>query len=333
VYDRVVMSEADAAAQASVEARAAGDLNKALACASRCLELRQAELGELHADTAAAYGLVGAAQRRKGALAEALAADRRALEIFKSVVGDGHADTATAAGNLSATYRARGEHAQALELAEAALAGLTAACGAGDLRTAVAWGNLAAVRRARGEHQEAIECGRELVRIRAAVLGDMHSETADARSTLGALLAASGDHRGAAREEETVLAAREAAGDPRRTLDALANLATISRNLNDAAGSLEFQKRALQIQRTLLGEADPATSRSRLYVAYTLVRVGRRPEALRVIDEGLRHDPGHADLRQLKQQVEQVALPGFRTPGAAAPTGKAKPKGRPRGRR
>jgi len=325
------MSEADAAAQASVEARAAGDLAGAVAHAQRCLELRQAALGERHADTAAAYGLVGAAQRRRGALAEALAADRRALEIFKDVLGDSHADTATARGNLSATQRARGEHGQALELAEAALAGLQAACGADDLRTAMAWGNLAAVRRARGENQEAIDCGLELVRIRQAVLGDMHSDTADARSTLGALRAASGDHRGAAREEEMVLAARTAAGDQRRKLEALGNLATIHRNLGDAAVSLEFQKQALQIQRTLLGETDAATTRSRLFIAYTLVRVGRQAEALRVLDEGLRHCPGHEGLSQLKQQVEQVAQPGFRTPAQQASTARA--KGRPRGRK
>lgn len=325
------MSEADAAARASVEARAAGDHSGALASAQRCLELRQAELGERHADTAAAYGLVGAAQRRRGALTEALAADRRALEIFKDVLGDSHADTATATGNLSATHRARGEHAEALALAEAALKGLQAACGADDLRTAVAWGNLAAVRRARGEHLEAIECGRELVRIRQAGLGDMHSDTADARSTLGALLAASGDHRGAAREEEAVLAARTAAGDERRKLEALGNLATIHRNLGDAPGSLEFQKQAFAIQRALLGETDPATTRSRLFIAYTLVRVGRQMEALRALDEGLRHSPGHEGLTQLKQQIEQVAQPGFRTPAAKA--NRAKGKGRPRGRR
>lgn len=325
-----MIDEAETAARDSVEARAAGETGRALASAERCLELRRAALGEQHADTAAAYGLIGAAQRRRGALAEALAADTKALEIFKSVLGDGHADTATAAGNLSATLRARGEHEAALELAEAALAGLRGACGADGLRTALAWGNLAAVRRARGESQEAIDCGRELVRIRQAVLGDMHADTADARSTLGALLAAAGDHRGAAREEEAVLAAREAGGDLRKKLESLANLATIYRNLGDAGGSLEFQKQALQLQRELLGETDAATTKSRLYVAYTLVRVGRQVEALRVLDEGLRHCPGHEGLAQLKQQIEQVAQPGFRTPAAKA---RAKSKGRPRGRR
>ncbi|MBL8969923.1 MAG: tetratricopeptide repeat protein, partial [Myxococcales bacterium] len=85
--------------------------------------------------------------------------------------------------------------------------------------------------------------------------------------------------------------------------------------------SLEFQQRALASQRTLLGEADPATSRSRLYVAYTLLRLGRRVEAARLVEEGLRHDPRHVELRQMQQQVAGAPAPGFRAP----------PK-RPRGR-
>jgi tetratricopeptide (TPR) repeat protein len=321
---------AEALAEESVAARAAGDLERAQRTAERCLALRTAALGERHADTAAAHGLLGAALRRRGQLAEALAADRKALEIFGAALGDGHPDTATARGNLSATHRARGEHAEALALGEAALAGLQAACGADDLRTAVAWGNLSAVRRARGEHLEAVACGRELVRIRSAVLGDMHAETAAARSTLGSLLAGAGDHRGAAREEEAVLAAREAAGDRRAALDALTNLATIHRNLGDAVSSLEFQKKALTLQRGLLGESDPATSRSRLYIGYILIRLGRRSEALRILDEGLKHDPGHKDMRQLREQVEQVTQPGFRAPPAAGKSAKARPRGRGR---
>ena len=54
-----------------------------------------------------------------------------------------------------------------------------------------------------------------------------------------------------------------------------------------------------------------------------LLRAGRRPEAERLIDEGLRHDPRSADLRSLKQQLAAAVQPGFRAPPAS---------GRPRGR-
>jgi tetratricopeptide (TPR) repeat protein len=324
------LAEADALAEESLAARNAGDLDRALDRARRCHALREAALGELHADTAAALGLLAAAWRRRGELDAALVSDQRALEIYEHVLGDSHPDTATAAGNLSATRRMRGELDAALALAERALAGLTAACGADDPRTAVAWGNLAAVRRARGEHAEALACGRELLRIREAALGATHLDTATAHSNLGALLAASGDHAGAEVQETQALAIREASGDARATLESLGNLAAIYRNLGDAARSLEFQQRVLTAQRELLGEAHPATTRSRLYIAYIFLRLGRRLEAQRLIDEGLRHDPRDADLRNLKDQVDRVAQPGFRSPAATkAPlANRSKPRGR-----
>jgi tetratricopeptide (TPR) repeat protein len=315
------LDEAVTLAARSLAARTAGDLAGALAAAERCLELRRESLGERHAETAAALGLVAAARRRRGELDAALAADRLALEIYEAVLGDSHADTATAAGNLSATHRARREHEAALALGLRALAGLRAACGDDDLQTALAWGNLAAARRARGEHAEAVACGRELVRIRRAVLGDMNLETAAARSTLGALLAAGGDLSGALVEEEAALQARE--GDARATIESLVNIATIYRSHGDVERSLAFQRRALELQRTTLGEADPETTRSRVYVAYTLLRAGRRVEAERLIDEGLRHAPRNEELRKLKTQLEAVAMPGFRAPAA---------RGKPRGR-
>ena len=149
----------------------------------------------------------------------------------------------------------------------------------------------------------------------------MHLETAAARSTLGALLAAGGDHAGALVEEEAALRARE--GDARAAIESLVNLATIHRNLGDVERSLGFQRRALELQRGALGEADPETTRSRVYVAYTLLRANRRVEAERLIDEGLRHAPRSEELRQLKAQLGAVTLPGFRAPSA---------RGKPRGR-
>lgn len=324
------LAEATALAEESLAARNAGELDRALDRARRCHELREAALGELHVDTAAALGLMAAAWRRRGELDAALVADEKALATYEHVLGDSHPDTATAAGNLSATRRARGELDVALALAERALAGLTAGYGADDPRTAVAWGNLAAVRRARGEHVDAQAAGRELLRIRRAALGDSHLDTATAHSNLGALLAAAGDHAGAEAQETTALQIREAIGDARATLESLGNLAAIYRNLGDAARSLEFQQRVLTAQRALLGESHPATTRSRLYVSYTLLRLGRRLEATRLIDEGLRHDPRDADLKNLKNQVDSVTQPGFRSPARAPLAPKAKPRGRGR---
>jgi len=324
--------EAARLASESLVARNAGDFGLALERAQACLELRMARHGERHVDTAAAYGLVAAARRRRGELDAALAADSRALEIYEDVLGDSHAETAAAAGNLSATRRMRGEHDEALALAERALTGLRAACEPGDGRVGLAWGNLAAVHRARGEHGQAIAAGRELLAIRQAVLGDGHLDTAAAHSLLGSLHAAAGDHGQAAQAEQTALGLREAAGDPRAALESLMNLATIHRNLGDAARSLELQQRALTAQRTLLGEGDPATTRSRLYVAYTMLRIGRRREAEQLLAEGLRHDPRSKELRQLQQQLDSVVAPGFRAAPASqrAATGKPKPRGRGR---
>ena len=324
--------EAARLASESLAAREAGDLGRALERAQACLELRTARLGERHVDTAAAFSLVAAARRRRGELDAALAGDLQALAIYEAVLGDSHPDTATAAGNLSATRRVRGEHDEALALAERALAGLRATCEPGDRRVALAWGNLAAVHRARGEHARAIAAGHELLAIRQAVLGDRHLDTAAAHSLLGSLHAAAGDHGQAAQAEQAALELREAAGDPRATLESVMNLATIHRNLGDAARSLELQQRALAAQRTLLGERDPATTRSRLYVAYTMLRIGRRREAEQLIAEGLRHDPRSKELHQLKQQLDSVVAPGFRAaPTGGAPraaAGKNKPRGR-----
>jgi len=320
------VTEATRLASESLAARNAGDLGLAIARAQACLELRTEIHGEQHADTAAALGLVAAARRRRGELDQALAADLRALEIYEHVLGDSHPDSAVAAGNLSATRRARGEHDEALSLAERALAGLRAACEPDDLRIALAWGNLAAVHRARGEHAQAIASGHELLVIRQAVLGEQHLDTAAAHSLLGSLHAAAGDHAAAAVAETSALELREALGEQRAVLESLTNLATIYRNLGDAGRSLEIQQRALAVQRVLLGEGDPATTRSRLYVAYTMLRIGRRREAEQLIAEGLRHDPRSKELRQLKQQLDSVVAPGFRAPSPAA--GKSKPRGR-----
>ena len=321
------LTEAVRLASESLAARNAGDLALALERAEACLVVRTTALGEQHAEVAAALGLVAAARRRRGELDAALAADLRALEIYEHVLGDSHPDTAVALGNLSATRRVRGEHDEALALASRALAALQAVCGATDLRTALAWGNLASVHRAREDHAQAIASAGDLLAIRQAILGDRHLDTAAAHSLLGSMHAAGGDHAAAAVEEQAALEIREAANEPRATLESLVNLATIHRNLGDAARSLELQQRALSIQRTLLGESDPATTRSRLYVAYTMLRLGRRREAEQMIAEGLRHEPRSKDLRQLKQQLDSVVAPGFR-PAATPKPARTKPRGR-----
>ncbi len=311
--------DGDALAQASQAARRSGDLPRARVLAEQCLAHRRAEFGDDHRKTAEALGLVAAAHRRGGDLELALTADRQALAVYETQCGPDHPETAVARGNLSATHRLRGEHDLAQTLAERALANLQASLGEDDPQTATAWGNLAAVHGARGAHDEAVACARKLVELRQKSAATDPLALALAQSTLGALLAAAGDLAGALDAETCALAGREASGDGRAVLESLVNLAAIHRSRNDAGQALQFQQRALAAQRQLLGDTDPATTRSRVIVAYTLLRLGRQPEAIRLVDEGRRHAPGDPDLKNMQQQLKQQPRPGFRAPSGKKP--------------
>ena len=79
----------------------------------RALEIKKAELGDRHPDTAASLNNLAALYGSQGRYGEAEPFYLEALEITKAELGDRHPDTAASLNNLAVLYSSQGRYGEA----------------------------------------------------------------------------------------------------------------------------------------------------------------------------------------------------------------------------
>ena len=149
-------------------------------------------------------------------------------------------------------------------------------------------------------------------------------------------MAAKGETREAYRCEARALAlwrARRGADAP-ESLRALANLALLSRNSGNLAGALELQREHLERASGASGPLDAVTLQSRRMLVLILARVGKRREALAVVEEGLRLLPAdHRKRREFEGLRREFVGPAGSRAGGRGGKGKGKGKGKAKAKR
>jgi len=92
-----------------------GQYAKALEYHFKSLKLKQAVLGEEHADTATSYSNIGRVYEAQGQHATALEYHLKDLDITLAVLGEENIDTAASYSNIGRAYEAQGLYSKALE--------------------------------------------------------------------------------------------------------------------------------------------------------------------------------------------------------------------------
>ena len=148
----------------------------------QALEIRQAELGDRHPDTATSLNNLAGLYRSQGRYGEAEPLFVQALEICKAELGDRHPDTATSLNNLAGLYDSQGRYGEAEPLFVQALEISKAELGDRHPDTATSLFNLAALYHNTQRQQQALAYIQQALDIYIPTLSRDHPTTQAAMS-------------------------------------------------------------------------------------------------------------------------------------------------------
>jgi tetratricopeptide (TPR) repeat protein len=168
-------------------AHARGDFDAGEPLARRALELREAERGADHVQSAADRAAWGALLEGQGRFAEAEAAYVRALAVFERQLGPECLEAAAALASLGSVRHARGALAEAEGAYRRALAIREAALGPAHGDLGLTLHNLAVLLDERGQTAEAAAMGERARAMLAATLGEAHPWTRGAAASVAAI--------------------------------------------------------------------------------------------------------------------------------------------------
>jgi tetratricopeptide (TPR) repeat protein len=168
-------------------AHARGDFDAGEPLARRALELREAERGADHIQSAADRAAWGALLEGQGRFAEAEAAYIQSLAVFESRLGPECLEAAAALASLGSVRHARGALAEAESAYRRALAIREAALGPAHGDLGLTLHNLAVLLDERGQTAEAAELGERARAMLAATLGEAHPWTRGATASVRAI--------------------------------------------------------------------------------------------------------------------------------------------------
>ena len=153
-------------------------------CHRRSLNIRQAELGDRHPNTATSLNNLAGLYDSQGRYAEAEPLYQQALDIRQAELGDRHPNTANSLNNLAALYRSQGRYAEAEPLFQQALDIRQAELGNRHPNTANSLFNLAGLYHQTQRPQLALSHIQQAITIYTETLGTEHPNTKAAYSWL-----------------------------------------------------------------------------------------------------------------------------------------------------
>ncbi len=156
-------------------------------CCQRSLDIRKAELGDRHPDTATSLNNLAFLYSSQGLYAKAEPLYVEALDISKAELGDRHPSTATSLNNLAGLYDSQGRYGEAEPLYVEALEIRKTELGDRHPSTASSLNNLALLYYNTDRLTEAATLMAEALSILEEVLGSNHPNTLTARNSLAAI--------------------------------------------------------------------------------------------------------------------------------------------------
>jgi len=245
------------------------------------LNIRKAELGERHPDTATSLNNLAGLYESQGRYQEAEPLLLDALNITKAELGERHPSTATSLNNLAELYRAQGRYQEAEPLLLDALNIRKAELGERHPSTATSLNNLAALYKSQGRYQEAEPLLLDALNIKRDVLGERHPSTASSLNNLAALYKSQGRYQDAEPLYLDALNIRKAELGERHpsTATSLNNLAALYASQGRYQEAEPLYLDALNIRKAELGERHPDTATSLNNLAALYASQGRYQEA------------------------------------------------------
>jgi tetratricopeptide (TPR) repeat protein len=248
-----------------------GQEDRAIELYERALRIKEATLGEMHADTAATIRSMGTAYGEKGQEDRAIELFERALRIEEATLGEMHAQTAGTILSMGTAYGKKGQYDRAIELYERALRIQEATLGEMHAETAATIMSMGASYSYKGQEDRAIELYERALRIQEATLGEMHAQTAGTISSMGASYNNKGQY--------------------------------------DRA--IELYERALRIQEATLGEMHAETAGTISSMGASYSKKGQHDRAIAATERALRIcrqvlDPHHPQTLQTQQSLANI---------------------------
>ncbi|WP_199307335.1 tetratricopeptide repeat protein [Alkalinema sp. FACHB-956] len=247
----------------------------------RALQIREAQLGPDHPDTATSLNNLALSYRSMGRYGEAEPLYQRALQIREAQLGPDHPDTATSLNNIAALYDFIGHYGEAEPLYQRALQIREAQLGPDHADTATSLNNMAVLYRSTGRYGEAEPLYQRALQIREAQLGPDHPDTATSLNNIAELYRSMGRYGEAEPLYQRALQIREAQLGPDHpdTAQSLNNLAGLYDSMGRYGEAEPLYQRALQISEAQLGPDHPSTATSLNNIAALYRSMGHYGEA------------------------------------------------------
>ena len=236
----------------------------------RALEIEEKVLGSYHSDVADCFNNLAGLYRNQGKYAEAEPLYKGVLEIREKILGPEHPDVAQSLDNLAGLYRNQGKYAEAEPLYKRVLEIREKILGPEHPDVAQSLDNLAGLYRNQGKYAEAEPLYKRVLEIYERVLGPDHPEIA-------------------ARISDNVVADTIAHKDA-NAATTLNNLGSAWHNLGDAKKAIEYYTKALEIDRTIFGDAHPDVARDLNNLGSAWSDLGDAKKAIECLTKALEID-------------------------------------------
>jgi len=253
-----------------------GFFGKALTLEDDVLAVRQALLGENHADTIRAQSILCEIKIYQGEFAKASPHCLITLNLAPKLFGEISLETATAMNSMAGLYYQKGEFADALPVAQRSLTIVRSIFGNNNAHTLGAINLLGSIYYSMGNYELAEPLYREGLAGCIKVHGPEHSDTLVAYNSLATLL----DGQGKVKEAEAMyrvgleLTKKTRGEDNPDTLYAMNNLAQVLYAQGNLVEAKKYWRIALEKRRLLLGDDHPETIMSISDMASLLMAKG-----------------------------------------------------------
>ncbi len=269
---------------------AVGDLKPAEESARDAFDLSERAHGATDEQTGRAAAVMGSILLRRGEFEKADQYVRANYSSLRRTHGDHHRQTLHAQHQLGVLLYRLGRLQEAEDQLRAASDGLAMVLGEDHPSTILVNASLASILFARGDTQGAIDLARHELAARERTLGPTHPDTLISVSGLGGMLDAAGQH------DESVSLIRHAfksqsaqlGVDHHSTLQTANLLGMALGSAGNLAESERFYRLSMEGRSRVLGPSHPDTLVSMRNVANTLLKLGRKEEALQITTEIVR---------------------------------------------
>jgi tetratricopeptide (TPR) repeat protein len=299
-----------------------GDYRDAIAVVQRAEEMFRRSGGtdtELYAHLQADLGTL---HGRSGNHKKSIDLLTKALKTRLDIDGEESEEAAQVYGHLADAYRDTGRYQIGLKYAQKRRSILSSLLGEDGIGTAIAEANIATMQHSLGQYSAAVHTAMKAVEKLQAKVGNIDLRTAYALGALGICEADIGDFNSALKHFDMALdAKKDLIGDqhPDHAVTLL-NIGLTLVRAGQAEDAVTHLETALSVLRSRVGHGNPWTKEAVLALASVYDVLGRKPDAVRLIDDQLRRLPQqHASVEELKRERRSLLNVGRKNNTGAAP--------------